>query len=64
MAAESKASVFPVSRCSRNGRTAFDPPGTASPASGSFIIERCYAHPGTGPSQSIVASGGYYERVK
>jgi hypothetical protein len=27
-------------------------------------IERCYAHPGTSPSGSIVASCGFYERVK
>ncbi len=27
-------------------------------------IERCHAHPGTSPSHSIVASCGYYERVK
>ena len=27
-------------------------------------IERCYAHPGTSPSGSIVAACGFYERVK
>jgi hypothetical protein len=27
-------------------------------------IERCYAHPGISPSESIVASCGFYERVK
>ncbi len=27
-------------------------------------IERCYAHPGTSPSGSIVASCGFYDRVK
>lgn len=27
-------------------------------------IERCYAHPGSSPSGSTVASCGYYERVK
>jgi hypothetical protein len=27
-------------------------------------IERCYAHPGTSPSGSIVAACGFYQRVK
>lgn len=27
-------------------------------------IERCYAHPGSSPSGSIVAACGFYERVK
>jgi hypothetical protein len=27
-------------------------------------IERCYAHPGTSPSGSIVAGCGFYERAK
>jgi hypothetical protein len=27
-------------------------------------IERCYAHPGTSPSGSIVAACGFYERAK